>query len=599
MVPPLLSLQGVTAGFGGEPLFADLTLHIGSSERMCLVGRNGSGKSTLLRILAGHMEADRGQRSVRAGARVAYVAQEPDLAGFATVGDYVRAGLGGLVSEAFHKAEPLLEALRLSPDASTTALSGGEARRAALARALAGEPDLLLLDEPTNHLDLPAIEWLEQTLDVFPGAVIVVSHDRVFLDHLSRVTLWLDRGRLRRMNGSFGGFEEWSETLLAQEQQATRKLDRRLGAETRWLHKGVTARRKRNQGRLRRLMEMRAERRRILGLPGRVRLRPEAAATSGRLVIEAQDVTKSLGGRAVIEGFSSRVLRGDRIGLIGPNGAGKTTLLRLLIGDLAPDSGTVRLGTSLKAAYLDQNRADLPGNLTVRETLCERGGDHVVVAGRSRHVVSYLEDFLFAPSQANSPVSALSGGERNRLRLARALARPSNLLVLDEPTNDLDMETLDVLQETVADYNGTVLLVSHDRDFLDRVVTSVIALDGAGGIVEYAGGYNDYLAQRPPPAADQAPPPKLDKPPATVPRQQRKLSYKHQRALEILPGRIAALEANVAILETRLADPKLYRQDPTAFAKETAALEEAQIRLATAEEEWLEAASLQESLDAG
>ncbi len=602
MTAPLLTLKGITLGFGGAPLFRDLDLAVGREDRICLVGRNGSGKSTLLKIAAGLIEPDAGKRLTQQRVRVAYLAQEPDASGHATVLDFVAAGLPADESEALHRAESLLDSLGLDGSQATEGLSGGEIRRAALARALVDEPDVLLLDEPTNHLDLNAIEWLEQRLANARFGLVVISHDRAFLSRVTNATLWLDRGRLLRHDAGFSDFERWSEEILERESVEAAKLDKLIAQETVWSHQGITARRKRNQGRLRRLYDLRADRQRRAKASGSVKLDAAGAGTSGRLVIEAEDIVKRYGERSVIDGFSTRILRGDRVGLIGPNGAGKTTLLRMLIGELPPDSGRIRLGTNLRMNYLDQTREELEPGLTPWKILCPGGGDQVMVGDQPRHVVSYLRDFLFAEAQARSPVESLSGGERNRLLLARALARPSNLLVLDEPTNDLDMDTLDLLQEMLADYDGTVLVVSHDRDFLDRVATSTIAVEGDGTASEYPGGYSDYLRQRPTGKALRAGSTKggtKAAPTRPVAATRRKLSYKEQRALELLPGRIAALEAEIAGLEGQMADPLHYARDRAGFERIAKRAAAARGELSAAEEEWLALEMLRDEIASG
>ena len=602
MAPPLLSLKHATLGFGGRPLFRAIDLAVGRDERIALVGRNGSGKSTLLKLLAGEIEPDSGEMSVQQGVRTAYLPQEPDLSGYDTVLDYAAAGLPGDEAHTAHLAEALLDSLEVDGEKRTVGLSGGEARRAALARALAGDPDVLLLDEPTNHLDLSAIEWLEGRLATGRFGLMVISHDRAFLKRVTNGTLWLDRGRLLRSERGFSHFEDWSRDILEREAVEAAKLDKLIAQETVWSHQGITARRKRNQGRLRRLQALRQERAQRPAATGSVRLEAAEAGLTGRLVIEAENIAKAYDRSQVIAGFSTRILRGDRVGIVGPNGAGKTTLLRMLIGDLKPDSGRQRLGTNIEMVYLDQTREALAPGETPWSILCPGGGDQVMVGGRPRHVVAYLRDFLFADSQARSPVESLSGGERNRLLLARALARPSNLLVLDEPTNDLDMDTLDLLQELLAEYDGTVLLVSHDRDFLDRVVTSTIAVEGDGTTAEYPGGYADYLRQRPgrseaKPAARAAKPDRKAKPKA--PGARRRLSYKQQRALELLPGRMEAMAAQIAELESELADPALYARDRHGFDRIAARLDDARAEFAAAEEEWLELELLRESLESG
>ena len=493
MAAPLLSLKNVSLRLGRQALLADVELVVGEGDRLALVGRNGSGKSTLLKIMAGEVEPDQGE-VVRQGTTVRYLPQEPDLSDYATTLAYVEAGL--LPGDDHHRGRILLAALGLAGDEEPSRLSGGEKRRAALARVLAPQPDILILDEPTNHLDLPAIEWLEAELAGSRSAIVLVSHDRRMLETLSRTTLWLDRGSVRRLDRGFTAFERWRDETFEQEERDRQKLDRKIAAELDWLRYGVTARRSRNQGRLRTLNEMRRARREELRVTGKVKFTVSDAKTSGKLVIEAEGVSKSFGERVLIRDLSIRIARGDRLGIVGPNGAGKTTLVEILTGAATPDSGTVRLGTNLEIASLDQRRASLDPATTLKQALTRTGGDTVMVGGQPRHVMSYMRDFLFSPEQAGQPVSALSGGERGRLMLARALATPSNLLVLDEPTNDLDLETLDLLQEAIADYPGTVILVSHDRDFLDRTVTSVLAAEGTGRWIEYAGGYTDMLAQR-------------------------------------------------------------------------------------------------------
>jgi ATP-binding cassette subfamily F protein uup len=493
--PPLLLLQDITLTFGTAPLLAGSGLAVSAGDRVCLVGRNGSGKSTLLRIAAGLVTPDGGRRFIQPGSTIRYLPQEPDLTGFANVLAYAEAGLGPDMDGDRYRARYLLEQLGLTGEENPATLSGGEARRAALAQVLAASPDILLLDEPTNHLDLPGIEWLERELSGMRSGIVVISHDRRLLERLSRTTTWLDRGLTRTLDRGFAEFEPWRDAVLEQEETDRHKLGRKIAMEEDWLRYGVTARRKRNQKRLGDLIGLRKKRREYRAAQGTVRMAASQADLSGRLVAVAEDVSKFFGDRAVVRKFSTRVLRGDRIGIVGPNGAGKTTLLNLLTGASQPDEGEVKIGASLEQVTLDQRRETLDPAQTLAQALTGGAGDTVTVNGQSRHVVSYMKDFLFGPEQANTPVGVLSGGERGRLTLARAFARPSNLLVLDEPTNDLDLETLDLLQELLAEYAGTVLLVSHDRDFLDRVVTSVIAGTGDGTWTEYAGGYTDMLAQ--------------------------------------------------------------------------------------------------------
>jgi len=603
--PPILTLQDIRLTFGGTTLLDGADMALGPQERLCLVGRNGSGKSTLLKIAAGIVEADSGRRFVQPGATIRYLVQEPDLSGFETVRAYVDDGLAP--GDSSHSGQILLEALGLTGDEDPAHLSGGEARRAALARALAPEPDVLLLDEPTNHLDLPAIEWLEATLKARRGALVLISHDRRFLEQLSTATVWLDRGTTRRLDRGFGHFEDWRDEVLAAEEKERARLDQRIAQETEWLRYGVTARRKRNMGRLRALGALREERRNLRHHAGTAQMAVTEAGTSGKRVIAAEAISKAFEGRPIVQDLEIEINRGDRLGIVGPNGAGKTTLINLLTGALAPDSGTVRLGTQLEMATLDQRRAQLDPDETLWKTLTGGSGDTVMVGGQPRHVAGYLKDFLFLPEQARSPVSALSGGERGRLLLARAFARPSNFMVLDEPTNDLDLETLDLLAELVADYSGTVLLVSHDRDFLDRTVTSVLVAEGEGRWIEYAGGYTDMLAQRGsrPGAAKGDGDAKAsgggdrpkEKPKASA-GGKRKLSFREKHDLETLPKTIEGLEAEIARLQDKLADASLFTRDPAAFQKATAELEAKATQRDQAEERWLELELLKEELEA-
>ena len=600
MAPPLLLLQDVSLTLGAAPLLLSAQLSVSPGERLCVVGRNGSGKSTLLRIAAGTQATDSGSRFLQPGTTVRYLPQEPDLTGFATTEAYVAAGLGP--GDDLHRGRALLESLGLTGREDPALLSGGEARRAALARVLAPAPDILLLDEPTNHLDLPAIAWLEAELAALRAALVLVSHDRRLLERLSRATTWLDRGITRSLDRGFAAFEPWRDSVLEQEETDRHKLGRKIAMEEDWLRYGVTARRKRNQKRLADLHALRRKRKEQRAAQGTVRLEATQADLSGRLVMVAEAVSKSYGDRLVVRDFSTRILRGDRVGIVGPNGAGKTTLLNLLTGALAPDAGEVRLGTNLAQVTLDQRRDTLDPAQTLTQALTGGAGDTVMVAGQSRHVIGYMKDFLFGPEQANTPVGVLSGGERGRLTLARAFAQPSNLLVLDEPTNDLDLETLDLLQERLAEYPGTVLLVSHDRDFLDRVVTSVIATEGNGRWVEYAGGYTDMLAQRGPAAVVTAVPLPAKPRPAAEPRpdpasRPRRLSFKDRHALQTLPARIAALQDEIARLHGVLADPDLYAANPARFGDTTKALEAAQDGLAAAEEQWLTLEMLREEIE--
>jgi ATP-binding cassette subfamily F protein uup len=601
MAPPLIQLTDIHLTFGGDPLLEGVTLSVSAGERVCLVGRNGSGKSTLLKIAAGQIEPDAGTRFVQPGALVKYLAQEPDLTAYETTLAYVEAGLGP--TDDAHQARYMLERVGLTGLEDTRNLSGGEARRAALAHALAPNPDILLLDEPTNHLDLPAIEWLEAELKQLTCALVLISHDRRFLETLSRTTVWLDRGIAQRVEIGFGQFEAWRDQKLAEEETAQHKLDRKIVAEEHWVRYGVTARRKRNVKRMANLAALRTQRREWRKTAGKAVLETAAAEPSGALVIEAKGIGKAYAGRDIVKDLSTRVMRGDRLGIVGPNGAGKTTLVNLLTGRLAPDEGTIKLGSNIEMVSLEQNRDSLDPNWTLKEALTGGRGDTVKVGGETRHVMSYLKDFLFTPQQARTPLRVLSGGERGRLMLARALAKPSNLLVLDEPTNDLDLEMLDVLEEMLGDYTGTVILISHDRDFLDRVVNAVIVPEGDGRWQEFAGGYADMLAQRgaelsaPARTAQAAAREKAERgEPAPETQSKRKLSFKEKHALETLPATMAALEKKIATLQQKLAAPDLYQRDRKGFETATADLGKAQSDLADAEERWLELELLRESL---
>jgi ATP-binding cassette subfamily F protein uup len=604
MAPPLIQMKDIALTFGGTPLLGGVELSVSAGERVCLIGRNGSGKSTLLKIAAGLIEPDRGERFVQPGATIRYLPQEPDFADHRTTLSYVEAGLGP--GDDAYQARYLLEQLGLTGEEDPSRLSGGEARRAALARVLAPSPDILLLDEPTNHLDLTTIEWLEDELSGRRSALVLISHDRRFLSNLSKVTVWLDRGQARRIERGFAGFEEWRDEVLAEEERNQHKLDRKIVAEEHWLRYGVSGRRKRNVKRLANLHDLRAQRRDYRGATGKAALTAAASEKSGTLVIEAISVSKSYGERPVVSDFSTRIQRGDRIGIVGPNGAGKTTLISLLTGALAPDSGKIKLGANLEMATLDQHRESLDPRWTLSEALTGGRGDHVMVGGKPRHVVSYMKDFLFAQEQARTPLEVLSGGERGRLMLARALAKPSNLLVLDEPTNDLDLETLDVLEEMLGDYEGTVVLISHDRDFLDRVVTSVIVPEGNGRWIEYAGGYSDMLAQRgadlrreAPVVRESAKEAKEPRPAAAAPAAKRRLSFNEKHALETLPKTMAKLQQEIATLQQKLADPALYARDRKAFDAASAALVKAQGEMQAAEEKWLELEILREEIEGG
>ena len=591
MAAPIFSFENLGLSQGSHWLFRHLDIFVGDRDRLALIGRNGAGKTTLLKLIAGQVEPDEGTRSVRPGARVIMLEQDPDVAGFPTLRDFA---LAGQYAPPAHEVEAIASQLGIDLSREAATASGGERRRAAIARALASEPDLLLLDEPTNHLDIDAIDWLEGWLARYSGAFIVISHDRAFLTRLTRQTLWLDRGSIRRNEIGFGGFEDWMEAVYAEETRAAEKLDAKLKIEAHWLERGVTARRKRNQGRLAKLWEMRAQRAAMVGPQGVAKIAVAADDSKTKSVITAEHVTKNFGNRTVIKDFSLRIQRGDRIGIVGGNGAGKTTLLKLLTGELAPDSGVIKQAKSLDMIFIDQQRSLMQPDKRVRDVLAE-GGDWIDVRGVRKHVHGYLKEFLFDPSLAEARVGTLSGGERSRLLFAREFARESNLLVLDEPTNDLDLETLDLLQEVIADYDGTVLIVSHDRDFLDRTVTVTLGLDGSGQVDVIVGGYADWVAKRQPRSAPRpekkalaAPPP--PKAAAT------KLSYKDQRDLDLLPQTIERLEQAIARDEEALADPSLYTRDPKRFAALTKAIEQARADKDAAEERWLELAEKAEGL---
>jgi ATP-binding cassette subfamily F protein uup len=603
MAPPLLKLDAIRLTFGGTPLLDGADLSVSTGDRIALVGRNGSGKSTLLKIAAGLVEAQDWEVFRHPSATVRYLAQMPDMDGFETVRAYVEAGRGP--ADDPHRVTYLIEHLGLTGEEHPDTLSGGEARRAALARVLAPEPDILLLDEPTNHLDLATIEWLEDELLRSSSAIILISHDRRFLERVSKATVWLDRGQTKRLDKGFAHFEEWRDVVLEEEEREQHKLGRQIVREEHWLRYGVTARRKRNMRRLGDLVSMRQKFRSHRGAEGVAKMAASDAVESGKLVIEAKNISKSFGPLEVVKGFSIRVNRGDRIGLVGPNGAGKTTLLKMLTGELAPDSGTIRLGVNLEIATLDQKREKVDPEETLAHFLTRGRGDSLTINGEEKHVASYMKDFLFRPEQMRTPVRELSGGERARLILARNLAQPANLLVLDEPTNDLDMETLDLLQELVAGFAGTVILVSHDRDFLDRTVTSTIAPDGDGKWVEYAGGYADMLVQRGSKRFERKSR-KSDEPEAVAPKasaaaqpkpSSKKLSFKQKFALESLPKKMEEAHARIATLETRLADPALFSKDPAGFQKLAASLDAERGALAAMEEEWLELEMLREEIE--
>jgi ABC transport system ATP-binding/permease protein len=606
MAPPILKLDDIFLSFGGTPLLDGANLQVEPGDRICLVGRNGSGKSTLMKIAAGMVEAQSGEVFRHPSATIRYLEQAPDFAGYSTVQAYAEAGLGP--GDDPYRVTYLLEHLGLTGEEDPNRLSGGEARRAALARVMAPEPDILLLDEPTNHLDLPTIEWLEDELRKTRSALVVISHDRRFLEKVSNATVWIDRGTARRLSRGFGHFEAWRDQVLEEEEIEQHKLGKAIEREEHWMRYGVTARRKRNMRRVGELQAMRAAYRGHNGPQGSVQASVAEGRESGKLVVEAENITKTYD-KPIVAPFSIRVHRGDRIGLVGPNGAGKTTLLKMLTGQLEPDSGWVKLGTNLEIATLDQKREDLAPEDTLSHYLTDGRGETLLVNGEQRHVAGYMKDFLFQPEQIRTPIKNLSGGERARLMLARMLARPSNLLILDEPTNDLDIETLDLLQEIVAGYNGTVILVSHDRDFLDRTVTSTIAPatpDAPDGRwIEYAGGYTDMLAQRKGAQEERKKAEKAaEKPKAEsttsasdAPKAKGKLSYKQKFALENLPKEMEKVEAEIAIREKKMADPNLFTKDPASFNKLAAEMEKLREKLTSMEEEWLELEMLREEIE--
>jgi ATP-binding cassette subfamily F protein uup len=568
-------------------LFEGVDLALEPKIRACLVGRNGAGKSTLIRILTGEIEVDGGERFVSPGARVIRVSQEPEIVG-ETLLDYAASGGGPA-----HDAASELQGFGLDPRRTTQGLSGGEARRAALARAFAADADVLLLDEPTNHLDILAIEYLEQRIRQSRAAILVVSHDRAFLERTTRVSFWLESRKVRRLDKGFKDFDAWSEHIASEEAEIARRLEKAIERETYTFYRSITAQRTRNEGRARALVAMRAERAQMLrDQPRQLEMAVDSGAMSGKIVAEAKRISKSFGDKTVLRDFSTRIVRGDRVAIVGPNGAGKTTLVKLLLGIVEPDSGTLRIGKGLQIAYLDQSRDSLTPETTLWDALADSGADQIMVRGAPRHVAGYAKDFLFQDKQLRQPVGSLSGGERNRLVLARALAKPANLLVLDEPTNDLDMDTLDLLEDLLADYDGTLILVSHDRDFIDRLATSTIALDGAGRVVETPGGWSDFLDQNPgfftSVAATIMTPPKKTAPAAPRPAAEpAKLSFKDQHRLKELDALMPRLADQIAKTEAALHDPNLYARDPKAFEATSKTLDKARADLAAAEDEWL------------
>ncbi|MCA0043691.1 ABC-F family ATP-binding cassette domain-containing protein [Celeribacter litoreus] len=602
---PVLQLTDISLTFGGDPVFDGLSLVVQEGDRVALVGRNGSGKSTLMKVMAGLVEQDHGSRVLGPGITVGYMEQEPDMSGFATLGEFAASELDAAES---YKVDMVAEGLKFDPMSPVETASGGERRRAALAKLLAEAPSLMLLDEPTNHLDIEAIAWLEEELRTTKAAYVIISHDRAFLNHLTRATLWIDRGEVRRQEQGFADFEAWRDKIWEEEDQQRHKLNRKIKAEARWAVEGISARRKRNMGRVRALQDLRAERASQIRRQGTAAMELEVAEKSGKRVVEAEGIGKSFGDRTILKNFSIKIGRGDRVAFVGPNGAGKTTLLNMLTGELEPDEGTIRLGTKLEMAVFDQTRSNIREDLNLWEAMTSDKdmrvsgkADQIMVRGTPKHVVGYLKEFLFNDAQARAPVASLSGGEKARLLLAKIMAKPSNVLVLDEPTNDLDIETLDLLQEILTDFEGTVLLVSHDRDFIDRVATQTVAMTGDGTATVYAGGWSDYLDQRgdatfstersaPKPVkgsktaakpAEKAPEPKAPT------AKKSGLSFTEKHRLEALPAEIERLEAEIAKLGELLADPELFTREPVKFSKATEMLTERQTALDAAEEEWL------------
>lgn len=599
--PPILTIKNAKLSFGTNELFTDVNLYINRGDKISLVGRNGCGKSTLLKVISQNIEADFGEIFVQPGVKVSYLPQETDFSSYKTLRDVVLSGLPKDDANLEYKVNILINKFDIKENQSPLTASGGECKKAALAKALIGEPDILLLDEPTNHLDISTIEMLEEIITKFQGAVILISHDRMFLTNVSKTTFWLDRGIMRRNNKGFKFFEEWQEQVIEQEIIEQKYLNKKIEDETQWLHKGVTARRKRNMGRLRRLQQLRLQRKEQIKQIGSVSMEAETTDFRSKMVIEAKHLYKSFGEREIVKDFSTRIIKGNKIGIVGPNGSGKTTLIKLLTKRLEPDSGTVRIGKNLEEAYFDQNRITLDPKKTLWKTLCNEG-DHVNVRGNFRHVVAYLKDFLFRPDQAQCPVSALSGGEKNRLMLAVALAEKSNFLVLDEPTNDLDMDTLDLLQEVLDDYEGTILLVSHDRDFIDRVVTSVIYMKGDGSVTEHAGSYSELLEKlknKPisnKSAKKETTPDKSEKT-EIQPRKSVKLNYNQQRLLEVLPNEIEQIEAEIIKMELELSNPTLYTENPDKFDSLSQNLVDKQQAKEDKENQWLEIQMIKEELE--
>jgi ATP-binding cassette subfamily F protein uup len=595
-MPPILALRNASVRFGEKPLFSGVDIGIQPGDRICLVGRNGTGKTTLLKALAGTQDLDEGDRFIQPGTQIAHLRQEPMVTPGQTVADFIEEGLKDDERDMRqYRVRDLLGTLQLDGDALTTTLSGGGLRRAALGQAFVSDPDIVLLDEPTNHLDIATVEWLEGFLRQNQAAMLMISHDRAFLRQMSNKTLWLERGKMRLSNRGYDHFDEWSEKIREEELVTQSKLEKRIAEENSWLQTGVTARRKRNQGRLRNLYKMREQRAKQINALSAPKIDWEEGPPASRKIIETRAISKAFDDNVIVENFSTRIMRGDRIGLVGPNGAGKTTMVRLLTGELQPDAGRVKIGASVEMVYFDQNRESLNPKFTLWETLVDKenggGGDSVSVQGRMRHVVAYLKDFLFDEKQARQPVGSLSGGERNRLLLAKALTKSSNLLVLDEPTNDLDMDTLDVLEDLLANYDGTLILISHDRDFLDRLVTSVISFDPDGKVREYAGGYSDMIRQR----GDRFAPhdsgtkvARADKVARVkTARKPTKLTYRDQRLLEVLPEEIETLETLVQDLEAKIGDANFHGNDAIKITALAEQLEVAKNDIETKQDQWL------------
>ncbi|OPZ79436.1 MAG: ABC transporter ATP-binding protein uup [Alphaproteobacteria bacterium ADurb.Bin438] len=597
--PPIYTLRNASISFGLKPLFNELNVYIKRGDKISLIGRNGSGKSTLLKVIAGEIKPDNGELFTQPGIKISYMPQEANLSGYNSLREVVLSGLYDIHEE--YKADILIDELEILKDQPPKSASGGECKKALLAKALVGEPDILLLDEPTNHLDVVAIEKLEEVIKKWSGAVVIISHDKAFLSNITNNMFWLDRGTMRHSDKGFSFFEKWQEQVIEQDIIEQKNFNKKLEEETEWLHKGVTARRKRNQGRLRRLIELREQRRNQIKQVGSVNFEIEKSEGNSKLVIEAKSISKAFGNRDIVKDFSLKVIRGNKIGIVGPNGAGKTTLIKLLTKKLDPDKGFVRIGKNLEEAYFDQTRMNLDLTKTLWKTLCE-DGDHVFVRGAHRHVVAYLKDFLFKPEQANTPVSALSGGEKNRLMLAKILSNPSNFLVLDEPTNDLDMDTLDLLEEVLSEYDGTVLIISHDRNFLDKVATSLIYMKGDGKVIEFVGDYSALIKQIKEEEAVNAlknQPKEIKKEIETkqVSKKPTKLSFKDEYLLKTLPTEIAKLENEINSSENKLADPLFYQKCPEEFKNLANNLEKMKLDLEEKETKWLEIEMLKEELE--